>query len=442
MKDISEITDTACERCVIGSLMMQANAYDDNAEYLSADLFTGAKEQAIYKAIENITKAGNKPDPMAVASKLLGSGITAADVLDIANSEARADLREKVQHLFDLSRLRLLYVQLETYRTMIGVNADPYQLQEELTNKLNEMYALPTSNVVTHDEVQKELYKIISDNQSEAQKVKGIPTGFSVWDSKGGLHQSDLVVIAADSSQGKTSLAINIAANAAKAGFPIAFYSMEMTALQLEARLTASEAKVGASKILYGKLGNDVTKLDKAIGKLAGLPIFYDDKSTSNIDSIIASIRAMKRRYNISGAFVDYLQILNVNQRNSNKEQAMGDAARRLKNLAKELDIFIVALSQLSRDRNEPEPSISRLRDSGQIAEAADVVILIYRPEIYGTNYKDFPEASTHETAEIKIAKGRNIGLSNWIAGFDAETTTFYELSKIPYREDGDEYDF
>ena len=137
-------------------------------------------------------------------------------------------------------------------------------------------------------------------------------------------------------------------------------------------------------------------------------------------------------KYGIKGVIVDYLQILNVNMKGANKEQQMGDVARRLKNIAKELDIWVIALSQLSRDNQNPIPSLTRLRDSGQIAEAADMVILIYRPEIYGKKYPvEFSEMSTEGTAMIDVAKGRNIGLMKFIVGFDARTTNFYELGEV-----------
>ena len=142
----------------------------------------------------------------------------------------------------------------------------------------------------------------------------------------------------------------------------------------------------------------------------------------------------MKRKYNIDGAAVDYLQILNVNMKNVNKEQAMGDITRRLKNIAKELDIWVIALSQLSRDKENPIPTLARLRDSGQIVEAADNVILIYRPEFYGKfSYpSDFSNVSVNGTAMIHLAKGRNVGTTKFICGFNAPTTLFHDMQNTP----------
>ena len=187
---------------------------------------------------------------------------------------------------------------------------------------------------------------------------------------------------------------------------------------------------------MYSRLtDSQIQAIDKRIGKLSGKSIYFDDRSTSNIDTIISSIRYMKLKFDIDGAIIDYLQILNVNMKGANKEQQMGDVARRLKNLAKELDIWIIALSQLNRDTMNPVPTIARLRDSGQIAEAADVVILVYRPEYYDKSrrYPDpFSNASTEGTAMIDIAKGRNIGILRFICGFNAATTCFFNLDSVP----------
>ena len=152
----------------------------------------------------------------------------------------------------------------------------------------------------------------------------------------------------------------------------------------------------------------------------------------------------MVYRNHIKVAVVDYLQILNVNMKNVNKEQAMADAARRCKNLAKELNICIVLLSQLNRDRDNPQPSMARLRDSGQIAEAADVVLLIYRPEVYGSRYKypdELSKVSTEGTAMLHVCKGRNVGTFRFVVGFNASLTQFYQLDTMPQVEQMNDID-
>ena len=252
-------------------------------------------------------------------------------------------------------------------------------------------------------------------------------------------HPRELFVISDFVVTHNTSLALCMTRHAIESGAKVAFYSMEMTKEQLTARLLSAKANIPANNILYsGSLApSELRLIDEARGKLPGDNLFFDDKSTSNIDSILLSIRILKMQKDIDGAVVDYLQILNVNSKSTSfsREQAMGDAARRFKNLAKELNIWIIALSQLSRDSTCPEPNLNRLRDSGQIGEAADVVILVYRAEYYNRAYPapfdnkdDYP---TDGTAMIDVAKGRNIGTFKFFMGFNKSTTNFFKTNLV-----------
>lgn len=234
-----------------------------------------------------------------------------------------------------------------------------------------------------------------------------------------------------------TALMLSIVKNAADKGERCAIYSLEMTDVQLSARLLSMRSGVSSSDLMYSNSLNpsQLELIDTAKGLLPGENIFFDDESTSNLETILLSIRTMKMKYDIKGAVVDYLQILNVNQKNNSytREQAMGDAARRLKNLAKELNIWIIALSQLNRNQQDPVPTMARLRDSGQIAEAADIVMLVYRPEIYHRTFPQPFEQLTEEEvkgkAMIDVAKGRNIGVFKFLVEFNASTTHFMDMS-------------
>ena len=293
--------------------------------------------------------------------------------------------------------------------------------------------------VFTLNDAMNSLNEIMVKNATVGGVTTGTKTGMERFDEKGGLQKSDLIIVAGETSQGKTSLALCMTRHAIENGAKVAFYSMEMTKEQLTARLLSAKTNIPANNILYsGSLApSEIRMIDDARGKLPGENLFFDDKSTSNIDSILLSIRMLKMQKDIDGAVVDYLQILNVNSRSTSfsREQAMGDAARRFKNLAKELNIWIIALSQLSRDSNCPEPNLNRLRDSGQIGEAADVVILVYRAEYYNRAYPapfdnkdDYP---TDGTAMIDVAKGRNIGTFKFFMGFNKNTTNFFKTNLI-----------
>jgi replicative DNA helicase len=329
------------------------------------------------------------------------------------------------------------FVRRELWKIGTRISLDVFSLKEtsELIFSLQKEIegintGISSSETHTLKDAIKGVYKQI-DSNLKGEYLTGTDTGFSeINRASGGLQKSDLIIIAGETSQGKTSLALSIVDRAAKSGNPVAIYSMEMKKEQCAARLLAINSGIPSNHILYSKIDeNYLEVIDRGVQKIYNLPIYFDDRSTSSIDTIIASIRSMKVKYGISGAVIDYLQILNVNTKTQNKEQAMGDVARRLKNLAKELDIWVIALSQLNRDSQRPIPNLNRLRDSGQIAEAADIVMFVYRPEVYGKYFPEpFANRQTKGAAMIDIAKGRNIGLLKFICGFSEKTTKFYEL--------------
>ena len=346
------------------------------------------------------------------------------------------DFNQYVNRLFDLSvHRKFREIGLFLLKHSASEEEDIEQVQTKAVESLSGMFRQSSDNIYTLKDGLTGVHQQVNRNLSGQAALTGTPTGFDRFDRRsGGLQKSDLIIIAAEQSMGKTSLLMSILRFAALSGTKSIIYSMEMRKEQIASRLTSIESGVPANQIMYSQLtSSQLESFDKGLARLLHLPIYFDDNSTSNIDSIINSIRYMKRRYDIDGAAVDYLQILNVNMKGANKEQQMGDVARRLKNLAKELDIWIIALSQINRDKDNPVPSIARLRDSGQIAEAADVVMLIYRPEVKGKPYPgEFSNVETKGTAMIDVAKGRNIGIMKFICKFDAPTTHFYDLQDIP----------
>ncbi len=304
----------------------------------------------------------------------------------------------------------------------IGVD----EARESMLEQLKAVEEGMKTDVGTIKDAMRSLYELMNEN-AEGDGQRGIPTGFEGIDSHGYFQYGDLVVIAAESSQGKTSFAVDIATNVAKAGIPVAIYSMEMTQRQIAARMMAADTNINSHRLLAEKLSDeDAAKTNKSLGILSELPMYFDDKSTISVDKIYQSIRMLARKNGVKMAVVDYLQILSTNQKVLNIETFYGEVARRLKNLAKELGICIVLLSQLSRDPNTTEPNLRRIRGSGQINEAADWTFTIYRPEVYGKTYTgDYTSTPTHGTALIKCEKGRNVGTFDFICGFNPECTHF-----------------
>jgi len=222
-----------------------------------------------------------------------------------------------------------------------------------------------------------------------------------------------------------------LALQAIREGDGVAFYSLEMTPRQLTGRLASMISGVPASTIMFRKMEvTDGERVERAITELSSLPLFFDGRSDSSLESILTSARRMKSRHGIKGIVVDYLQLVGTGHgRDMNREQAVARVARALKDLAKELDIWVLLISQLSRDRANPRPSLSRLRDSGQIEEAADNIYLIYRPGKGMAYPEPFADVNPEGTAMVTIAKGRNSGTGEFICGFDAAACRFYPLA-------------
>lgn len=436
------VNDPKAEQYVIGSLLVDPTAYTLVSQYLDEDCFYDPMCRDIWKAVDNMGKQGMPIDVISVSAELnkLKSNVTALDLMNIsAQIASSAHVEYHAIRLQDLGRRRKLWV--------VGQQLSKVGLSEEILTADAHQEAIESiggvfekaDGVFTLDDAMNSLNEIMVKNATVGGVTTGTKTGMERFDEKGGLQKSDLIIVAGETSQGKTSLALCMTRHAIENGAKVAFYSMEMTKEQLTARLLSAKTNIPANNILYsGSLApSEIRMIDDARGKLPGENLFFDDKSTSNIDSILLSIRMLKMQKDIDGAVVDYLQILNVNSRSTSfsREQAMGDAARRFKNLAKELNIWIIALSQLSRDSNCPEPNLNRLRDSGQIGEAADVVILVYRAEYYNRAYPapfdnkdDYP---TDGTAMIDVAKGRNIGTFKFFMGFNKNTTNFFKTNLI-----------
>jgi len=426
------------EESVLGALMIEKEAYSLVSEFLKAECFYKVAHQKIYSTIKELASANEPIDMHTVTNQLRKNGLIdevgGAYYITIltANVSSTAHLEYHAQIVYQkfLSR-EMIRISNDVMCMAYDDKVDVDEIMSYATKNLTEVSNFNGGSILRMNEAVAQMIKNVEFNSQDKKLSSGSLTGFSDFDKRsGGIQKSDLIIIAAESSQGKTSLALSIANNISISGDALAIYSMEMRAIQLAARFTSFESKIPANEILYGKFNQSQFHiLDSSISRLLNSEIYIDEKSTSNLDSIVSSIRSMVKNYGIKGAVVDYIQLVHVSDRGMNKEQQTALIARTFKNLAKDLDIWIIALSQLSRDNTNPVPSIKRLRDSGQIEEAADIVWLIYRPEQIGKN--QFPEPfenhSVEGTSLNYIAKGRNIGTFNFISRFDKQTTHFFE---------------
>jgi replicative DNA helicase len=283
----------------------------------------------------------------------------------------------------------------------------------------------------------KSSFKTIERLYEKRQLITGVPTGFTKLDElTSGLQPSDLIIVAGRPSMGKTALALDIAAHAAvEGGFPSAIFSLEMAKEQLALRMLCSEAKVDAHRLRGGFLSeSDWPKLTRAAGSLSEAPIFIDDTPGLSALEMRAKSRRMKAEHNLGLVVVDYLQLMRGRADSDTREQEISDISRSLKALAKELNVPVIAISQLNRrveERGDKRPQLSDLRESGAIEQDADVIIFLYRDEVYNRS-EDNPNKGK---AEIIIGKQRNGPTDKFELAFLDKFTCFENLTYL--REGG-----
>ena len=413
---------------VLSACLSDENIYTSVKDMLSEDLFTSEYCRKMYSIMHDLDSNGKIPS-------LTSAGmIYASKGGDIGMFMSEKPLsftitRQLVNLLQDLLMKRKMY---SLCANGMKIAVDPTSTSEDFQKILYEFSqntSMADAEVQSFGEAINNLRSKVANRQSGVAE-NGLRTGLSIFDSRFGFHPGDLVIIAGRTSQGKSALATTIARNMAADRIPSAYYSLEMSSDQLTARIIARDANIPSSRILYDKLSDaEYAGFYDTAGELSDLPIYFDERSKTSFPKICSSIRAMVRKYNIKIAFIDYLQILVNSLTSSNREQVLGDMARELKRIAVECNICIVALSQLSRNDLQTEPNISQLRGSGQIEEAADMVVLLYRPFVYGV-MKYSNGMSTENTAQIEIAKGRNIGLAKEIVSFNGGLSFFSDYMR------------
>lgn len=437
------------ERAILKLFLVYPNVIADVRESLSDADFTDAKNRSLFRCIMSVLDDGDEPSVLSVSNKArsIAPDIDACFIAETISIDEGGNDQAYLCRVLNQVRVRRdLWLRMEDAASRaLDYSVDPAEIIEQVRKDLGDIQSVGREHIVTDTRVYDELCRIMVDNRQPETRHEGTATGFDWLDVRGGLRPTDLVIVAAESSQGKTSFALSVALNARLRGHKVGYISLEMSCQQLCARLLAMQTNIPSSSILTSPLNDN--EFGVAYDYAANLSkrsedegaILLDDRPLSSIDGIISSIRSMVVKRGISGAVVDFLQRLSP-PRGMNREQYMGEVAQRLKNLAREANVWIMALSQLSRDRDSPVPSLNRLRDSGQINEASDLTILLYRPEavVPFSATRPFPEPfsqyQTKNCAMITIAKNRNGGTGAFLCGFNPQATHFYEkpLSQIP----------
>ena len=408
--------DLEAEQAIIGSMLTDRDAVISAIEILKEEDFYREDNKAIYTAILNLYNRAEPIDIITVKSELESMG----KFEQVGGLEYLAELPEKVpttanamkyiKIVEEKSTLRRL---IKTANEIIELGYDPTEDVEDIMDGAEKkifdiMQSKNQKGYTPIKDVLVESFTKLEELYNRKQHITGVPSGFTELDYRtAGFHGSELILIAARPAMGKTAFALNIATNAAvKANVPVAVFSLEMSKEQLVNRILCSESMVDSNKVRTGKLEeDDWTKLAGAIGPLSEAEIFIDDTPGINITEIRAKCRKLKLEKNIGMVVIDYLQLIQgSNKRGGSREQEISEISRSLKILAKELDVPVIALSQLSRaaeQRPDHRPMLSDLRESGAIEQDADIVMFLYRDDYYNQ------DSEKKDIAEIIIAKHR-----------------------------------
>ena len=457
------------EQALLGSLLHNNSVFERISELLLAEHFADSVHGRIYSAIARLIGRGQVADPIT----LKGFFNQDEALNEIGGAEYLIQLVDSVVSIINAEDYARTIRDLAIRRQLIDVG-------EEVVNSANK-FDLENDAIKQIEAAEQKLFDLASKGQTDrgfvnfgsalTESVKtaeiafrsdshivGITTGLIDIDKYlGGLHRSDLLILAGRPSMGKTALATNIAFNAAKDkkyGGPTAFFSLEMSAEQLATRLLSKESKVTSDKIRRGELtNNDFTKFTEVCREINSIPLYIDDTPALTVTALRTRARRLKRQKGLSLIVIDYLQLLqgpSNGNRNDGRVNEVSEITRNLKALAKELDVPIIALSQLSRaveQREDHRPQLSDLRESGSIEQDSDVVMFIYREEYYlsrkmpsegSDKYREWQEKMdrVHNLAEVIIAKQRHGPIGNVKLFFNSSLVDFSDYQsneRIPY---------
>ncbi len=427
------------EQAVLGAMFLEQEAVTVAFEVLSAEDFYRAAHQKVFEAILTLFDKGKPIDLVTVTAELVDQNVLdevggVSYLAELANSVPTAANVEYYAHIVEeKSILRRLI------RTATTIATDGYASEDEVEDLLNEAERkiLEVSQkkntkgfqnirdvlVATYDKIE-----LLHNRQGD---ITGIPTGFSELDRMtAGFQKNDLIIVAARPSVGKTAFALNIAQNVAtKTDESVAIFSLEMGAEQLVMRMLCAEGNINAQRLRTGDLNaEDWGKLTMAMGSLSNAGIHIDDTPGIRVSEIRAKCRRLKQESGLSMILIDYLQLIQGSgKRGENRQQEVSDISRSLKALARELEVPVIALSQLSRgveSRQDKRPMMSDIRESGSIEQDADIVAFLYRDDYYDK------ETEKKDIIEIIIAKQRNGPVGTVELAFVKEYNKFVNLER------------
>lgn len=423
--------DIRLEEAVLGGMLIDKKGVDEVIDILKAEAFYRPAHQLIYEAISELFKNTQPIDILTVADQLRKQGKLEA----VGGEFYLIQLTQKVSSAAHIEFHARVVLQKHIQRSLIKISneiieeaydetTDVFDLLDSAETKL---YNVTDSNLKRSSESARDLVikarKKIEEIFNRGEEFSGVASGFTEIDKvTAGWQPTDLIIVAARPAMGKTAFTLSMARNISIDGkMPVAFFSLEMSSVQLITRLIASETGLSSDKLRKGNLeDHEWQQLNFKVRELENAPLYIDDTPSLSIFDLRAKARRLVSQYGIKIIIIDYLQLMTAGggKGTGNREQEISTISRNLKALAKELNVPIIALSQLSRNvENRPghkRPQLADLRESGAIEQDADIVTFLYRPEYYKQDTWDDPENSpTTNQAEFIIAKHRNGGLDN-----------------------------
>ena len=439
------------EQAVLGAMMLEQQALSRAFEILDKSCFYHASHGRIFEAMHTLFEQGTAVDQLTLTEELkrrgqlddVGGVVYLAKLGSEVATAANIDFHARIVFEKALSR-KLIEAASEISERAYAADEDVQTLIDKAEQQL---FSLSENQIGEGfeplDKVMGDAFEHIERIHAKTDTVLGVDTGFAnLNDLTSGFQKGDLIILAARPSVGKTALALTLARNAAvDAGVGVAIFSLEMSKMQLAQRLLSAETKVDLHKLRTGRLTeDDWMHLTRNIDRLAQAPIYIDDSPGISVLEARAKARRQLREYGIGMVVIDYLQLMSGHLRTQSREQEISQISRGLKAMAKELDMPVLALSQLSRaveSRTDRRPQLSDLRESGSLEQDADVVMFIYRPEMYGLKSPD--GESLEGTAEIIVGKQRNGPVDSVPLMWNKESAT-YEMMAPDWRTEPEEY--
>ncbi len=409
------------ERTVLGAMLLDERAIPKAFEILKSEYFFDKRNGLIYESMNRLYELNEPLDTVSIYEELkkqgkleeAGGPVYISKLNQDIASAANVDFHSRV--ILEKWILRqLISTSMEIAESAYTEQSDVFDLLDDAEAKIFNISQESLKETFTPmDKAVKEALELIEAIHSGQKDDVSVPSGlFNLDQMLGGFQKSDLIIVAARPSMGKTAFSLSILRNAAvDHQIPVAIFSLEMATVQLVTRLISAEARINAHSIRTGKFrAEDGAKISRTVHKLSSAPIYIDDTPGQTVLEVRAKARRLKTEKNVGMIVIDYLQLMNSSSSMESREREISTISRSLKGLAKELDIPVIALSQLNRSvesTSDKRPMLSHLRESGAIEQDADVVLFLYRPEVYGiTQYPD--GTSTEGCAEVIIGKQRN----------------------------------